>query len=269
MTLDYFVFKRMIPVIFSRPAMQPLNRLLFRIAVSGMGINNYDGTSRDERLFLRQLAKKLPAETVILDVGANQGQYAALARAAFPSAAIHSFEPNPAAFDRLRKTAERLKVHAVPKGCADRSGTLTLYDSSTEAGSGLASFVPGIFEFTGIAPARIEATVTTVSEYCAEQGIQRVGLLKIDVEGLELDVLRGAAGMLDRIDTVQFEFNEMNLFSHSNMADIERLLDGFDLFRVLYDGSLLPLADAPLYRKNIFCYQNIVACRRGAQLSRD
>lgn len=68
--------------------------------------------------------------------------------------------------------------------------------------------------------------------------------------------------MIDRIDAVQFEFNEMNLFSHSNMADIERLLDGFDLLRILYDGNLLPLASAPLYRKNIFCYQNIVALRR-------
>ena len=177
-------------------------------------------------------------------------------------AAIHSFEPNPAAFKRLEANAARLGVHAVPMGCASESGTLTLFDSSADAGSGLATFVPGVFESDGVAPARIEAKVTTVAAYCEAQGISHVGLLKIDVEGLELEVLRGAAAMIDRIEAVQFEFNELNLFSHSNMADIERLLDGFDLFRILYNGSLLPLRDAPLYRKNIFCYQNIVALRR-------
>ena len=262
MTIDHFIFKRLIPLIFSRPIMQPVNQLLFRIAVSGMGVNNYDGTSRDERRFLRGLAKRLPTDAVILDVGANEGQYAALARNAFPNATIYSFEPNPAAFKRLVQNAKRLGVNAVPIGCASESGTLTLFDSSNEAGSGLASFVPGVFEASGVEPVGIDAEVTTVTQFCENHAIQRVGLLKIDVEGLEVDVLRGAAAMIDRIDAVQFEFNEMNLFSHGNLTDIEQLLDGFDLFRILYDGSLLPLKNAPLYRKNIFCYQNIVALRR-------
>ncbi len=143
---------------------------------------------------------------------------------------------------------------------------MTLFDSTADAGSGLATFVPGVFESDGVVPVPIEAEVTTVASFCETHGIDRVGLLKIDVEGLELDVLRGAAAMLDRIEAVQFEFNEMNLFSHSNMADVEQLLDGFDLFRILYNGSLLPLAEAPLYRKNIFSYQNIVALRRGRQV---
>ena len=57
MNIDHFVFKRLIPAIFSRPLFQPINQLLFRVALSGMGVNNYDGTSRDERLFLRAARK--------------------------------------------------------------------------------------------------------------------------------------------------------------------------------------------------------------------
>ena len=53
----------------------------------------------------------------------------------------------------------------------------------------------------------------------------------------------------------------MNLFSHTNLTDIENLLQGFRMHRILFDGSLLPLDQAPLYRRNIFCYQNIVALR--------
>lgn len=167
MNFDHLVFKRLIPFIFSRPVMQPVNQLLFRIAVSGMGVNNYDGTSRDELRFLRGLARTLPGDITILDVSANEGQYATLARRAFPKATIHSFEPNPAAFERLKGNAERLQIHAVPLGCASESGTMTLFDSSTDAGSGLATFVPGIFESDGVAPVRIEARVTTISEFFA------------------------------------------------------------------------------------------------------
>ena len=121
--------------------------------------------------------------------------------------------------------------------------------------------MPGVFEAGGVEPVRIEARVTTIAAFCAEQDIQRIGLLKIDVEGFEAEVLRGAQDVLPNIDAVQFEFNEMNLLSHSNMSDIEQLLPGFDLFRLLYDGNLLPLAGTPQYRRNLFCYQNIVALR--------
>lgn len=261
MNFDHLIFKRLIPFIFSRPSMQPINQLLFRIAVSGLGVNNYDGTSRDESRFLRGLARSLPSDTIILDVGANEGQYAALARNAFPDATIYSFEPNPAAFTRLECNAERLNIRTVPLGCANEAGTMTLFDSNTGVGSGSATFVPGVFESDGVEPVRIEAKVTTVTAFCRERSIARVGLLKIDVEGLEAEVLRGAAGMIDRIDAVQLEFNEMNLFSHTNLTDIENLLQGFRMHRILFDGSLLPLQKAPLYRKNIFCYQNIVALR--------
>lgn len=264
MSIDQLIFKRIIPFVFSRRLMQPVNQLALRIALSGMGINNYDGTSLDERRFLEGLARRIRKDAVIFDVGANHGQYAELARQSLPDSIIYSFEPNPAAFARLEKVAVRLKINAVAMGCASKSGTLTMYDSSADAASGLATFVPGVFEFEGIAPVEIEAKVTTVSEFARAQGIDRIDLLKIDVEGLEADVLRGTELVLDRIDAIQFEFNEMNLLSMTKMEDFERLLDGFELHRILFDGSLLPLENAPSYRKNIFCYQNIVALRRAS-----
>lgn len=259
MSLDNFVFKRLVPEIFSRPAMQPLNQLLFRIALSGMGVNNYDGHSRDEERFLKRLA--LPADAVIMDVGANHGQFATLARRHFPDATIYSFEPNPSSFAKLRDSAKALNVIAIPMGCGDRPGTLQMFDSSVDAASGLATFVPGVFEHEGKTPVAIEATLTTIDDFCAERRIDHIGLLKIDVEGFEANVLMGAQRMLTRTDFVQFEFNEMNLLSKTSMADLEKLLPGFLLSRILYDGQLLPLNAAPVYRQNLFTYQNVVAVR--------
>lgn len=259
MIFDEFIFKRLIPEIFSRPAMQPINRLLFRISISGMGVNNHDGRSRDENRFLRRLA--LPEETIILDVGANEGQFATLARRHFPTATIYSFEPNPASFSRLQQTAEAHRLKAIPLGCADRPGKLKMFDWSEDAGSELATFVPGVFEHEGVTPTAIEAALTTVDKFCSEQGIDHIGLLKIDVEGFEAKVLEGAERMLSATDYVQFEFNEMHLMSATTMTDLSKLLSGFSLHRILYDGSLLPLEDAPLYRQNLFTYQNIVAVR--------
>lgn len=247
-TVDYFL-KRIAPELLSRPLMQPFNQLMFRLAISGMGANNYDGANRDEERFLRKL--KLGPRSLILDVGANEGQWATIARKSFPDAIIHSFEPNPVTFNRLK--SKNLGI-AVPMGCADKLGTLTLYDSSPDAGSGLASFVPGV-----IAGAEIQAQVTTLDDYCRDLG--DIGLLKIDVEGYEAKVLAGGQEMLKRTHVVQLEFNEMNLASHTNFNEIATLLPGFRLHRLLYNGDLLSLADAPDYRRNLFVYQNIVAVR--------
>ena len=82
--LEYLVLKRIGPAVLSRPIMQPLNQLMFRLALSGMGLNNWSHESRDERRMLFRLRRRLPADPVIFNIGANDGQFAILALAAFP-----------------------------------------------------------------------------------------------------------------------------------------------------------------------------------------
>jgi hypothetical protein len=150
MTLESLILKRIVPEIFSRPFMQPLNQLLFRIATSGMGVNNWDGASRDEQRLLWKLARRLAADTTILDVGANVGQYARLARRAFPQAKICSFEPNPAAFAKLVQIADELEIEAVPLGCGNSVGRVPMFDFSESSGSEVATLVPGVLETSGV-----------------------------------------------------------------------------------------------------------------------
>jgi len=262
--LRSFFYKRLVPEVLSRPMFQRLNRRLFRIAISGMGVSNHNIERRDELRLLHKLRKMLPSDAVILDVGANTGQYATIARKAFPRARIYSFEPNPAAFAKLQEAADRLGIHPIAMGCASTPGRMPMFDRSADAGTPFATLVPGVLERAGMNPARFEVELTTIDRFCEEQGLDEVALLKIDVEGFEKSVLEGAATMLARrrVEVVQLEFNEMNLLSRTTMDDIAALLDGYALHRLLYDGSLLPLDSVPTIRRNLFGFQNIVAVRR-------
>jgi len=254
--------------IFSRPFMQRLNSIMFRLAVSGMGVGNYDAAWSDELRMLRKLRKHLPAKAIVLDVGANIGQYSRIARQALPDAQIYSFEPNPASFARLKARSEQLRIHAVPRGCGAAPGKMTLFDSDPDSGTGLATLVPDVFEQRGVEPARIDVELTTIDDFCEEHGLDEIHLLKIDVEGFEKAVLQGATRMISgkKVRFIQFEFNEMNLLSHTTMEDMQALLPSYRLHRILYDGSLLPIHSAPEIRRNLFDYQNIVAAEAGVLL---
>lgn len=255
--IDSFVWKRLVPTLFGRAAMQPVNNVLFRVAMSGMGVNNYHPEMADERRFLERLARHLPVDSLILDVGANRGQYAALARAAFPRARIISFEPNPEAFSALRERAAGLDVEAVPLGCGRSPGEALLFDCG--GGSPLATLVPDVHADA------VETTVelTSIDDFCAERGIASIDLLKIDVEGAEHAVLEGAQRMLAArsVRVVQFEMNAMTLDAGTPLGRIEQLLRGYALFRILPSGQLLRLDGRESFFKNLYSYQNLVAIR--------
>src|SRR6185436_3522307 len=86
-----------------------------------------------------------------------------------------------------------------------------------------------------------------------------VDFLKIDTEGNELKVLKGAQSLLQKnaIRAIQFEFNEMNVVSRVFLRDFYDILAGYTFYRLLPDG-LLPLGRYSA-RNEIFAFQNIFA----------
>ena len=85
-------------------------------------------------------------------------------------------------------------------------------------------------------------------------------MLKIDTEGHEFAVLRGASNLLKtgRIDVIHFEFNEMNVVSRVFFKDIWDFLPNYDFYRMLPDGLAQIKNYSPVFCE-IFAYQNIVA----------
>jgi hypothetical protein len=111
-------------------------------------------------------------------------------------------------------------------------------------------------------PKKVPITVTTLDSFCEEHAIPRIDLLKIDTEGYELDVLKGARKMLERnhIGLIQFEFGECDLYTRVFLRDFYDALPKYTFFR-LNTGELIPLgAHRPAHE--IFLFQNILAVEK-------
>jgi FkbM family methyltransferase len=151
---------------------------------------------------------------VLFDVGANVGQFAREARRELPAAAIHCFEPHPRSFEKLLQSGADGLMHPHCLALSDKVDEVVLYEYSTEGeGSHLNSLVPNARfpERFGYKSSPIKVLSTTIDEFCAGQNIGRIDFLKIDVEGAELLVLKGAADMLKHgnISAVYTEFNDI------------------------------------------------------------
>lgn len=148
--------------------------------------------------------------TRAFDVGANVGQTAAALHEAFPAAEILCFEPVQATYRQLQTAvAGNTQVRTFNLALSDAAGEAVMhtYDSSL-----LSSLEPNAL-FTQNREARTETCRTeTLDTFCAEQGIDAIGLLKIDTEGHDLSVLRGATAMLaaGKIGFVLTEFNRLD-----------------------------------------------------------
>src|SRR5262249_48122250 len=118
-------------------------------------------------------------------------------------------------------------------------GTQPLYQD--RSGSPLSSFYRRKLDHVDIAFDKQEtAAVTTLDSYCDTKGIDRVDLLKLDVEGPELDALEGSRHLLEarRIRFVSFEFGGANIDSRTYLQDFFRLFEGYGmrLFRITPSG---------------------------------
>lgn len=120
----------------------------------------------------------------IFDVGANVGQSAIRFRAAFPDARIYSFEPVQSTYLKLLRNTRGLGVYCLRVALAETPGKreMYLYESS----------VLNTLVVSESATETEEAPVTTIDQFAEENKIKTIDLLKIDTEGLDLEVLQGA-----------------------------------------------------------------------------
>lgn len=153
----------------------------------------YDVETRHTRLF-RSLVRE---GMTVFDVGANVGYYTLQAAARVgPTGRVHAFEPASGTFARLREniTLNRLDNVVAHRAIVhDRPGRLELFVSPPE-NTGLSRLQP--LGEAGTVVEEVEAL--TLDEYCARTGLLRVDLVKIDVEGNELAVLRGMSRLLEQ-----------------------------------------------------------------------
>jgi FkbM family methyltransferase len=184
-----------------------------------------------------ELLKKYCEPYILFDVGANEGEYTRFLSNIFAGeAVIHAFEPSLGTFEVLRqRLGEAAELHRLAFG--EQSGFALLYSNSN---SGLSSFYNRNLKHFGIVLDKTESIyVLTLDEFCQTMGIQHIHFLKMDVEGHELQVLKGAKKILEQrgVDFIQFEFGGCNIDSRTFFQDFFYLLSPqYRLFRVLADG---------------------------------
>ena len=249
----------------NRPSMAWFGRLAYDMALrfNGIAINwkGRHGLTIGEEKLLRRLAPTLAGQ-VVLDVGANSGDYSRFVAQVAPTARILAFEPHPRTFATLSARVPREAVEPLNIALGDREGRLQLHDFAASDGSTQASLSLESVRLYGEGTVSHDVTCTTLDAFMAERGIERIAYLKIDTEGHDLAVLRGAARALRerRLDAIQFEFISANIATGVRMRDFFDVLGGYRIHRLCLNGALMPL-DYDVRRTEIYVNQNLVALR--------
>lgn len=208
--------------LFAKNRRNPLSRFVasraHKIHLAAQNFN-YDPKKNGELFLLRETAARNPR--VIFDVGANTGEWAELALEACPNAAVHAFEIMPETADMLTANAgsnPRLVINRI--GLADSEGTVKVHRYSEHTHASILDYSEHG------ASTVVEVPVTTGDAYCAKHNIQRIDLLKMDVEGAESKVIAGFAGMLraGKIAAIQFEYGRANILAKFLLKDWYDLL---------------------------------------------
>jgi FkbM family methyltransferase len=219
------------------------------IATKGM---NFGGGSVFEKSgelhLLKELKRKADADGsgspfVLFDVGANIGDYSLAAAGVFAPAkhpvSIYAFEPSPTIYAELKKnTTATSTIQAYNFGLSGKDGSGTLFFNKDH--SVTSSLHKGNLVNFGLSvDAEEPITLKTLDTFCLEQNIQTINFLKLDVEGHELEVLKGARGMFSRraILALQFEIGRTNIDSRTFFRDYFDLLhNDFTIYRLLKNG---------------------------------
>jgi FkbM family methyltransferase len=171
----------------------------------------------------------------IVDIGANRGQFALISRKVFPQATIHSVEPleEPAQiFKKVFRNDPKVFLHPCAIGRANTTATIhiTREDDSS-------SLLPITKLQTSLFPGATEketrqVSVLPLSQALGSTSIPPASLLKIDVQGFELDVLQGCEDLLDKFSVLYIECSFIELYEGQALAhQVIAWLDqrGFDL----------------------------------------
>ena len=136
-----------------------------------------------------------------VDVGANVGYLSAIAAEIVgPTGQIHSFEPVPRYFQRLRRLAElNPEYHIVANRCAAGATTGSAIIRITRE-PGQNTLVPGYKTGPEVAT-RLEVPVCRLDSYIESRHISSVAAIKIDAEGFELPILEGLCGFFEKVET--------------------------------------------------------------------
>lgn len=187
--------------------------------------------SRDPFFDMHQLTQSR-SSPVIFDVGANHGQTVDCFLHTFAKPKIHAFEPGSDAFYELQKKHSGLSGLYLNNFALGAKPGVFEFNETTN--STMSSFLePSVDSWGETIKQRVQVDIRTIDDYCAEQNVNTIDILKSDTQGFDLEVLKGATRLFaqQRIHLIYLEI----IFS-----EMYKGLPRFDeICRFLFDQGLL------------------------------
>jgi FkbM family methyltransferase len=213
-------------------------------------------SDRAERQLLQRI---LPAGAVVVDAGANIGIYSEfLSRCVGPTGVVHSFEPSPDNFSRLRHaTRKLLNVHLCPAAVGERSGETMLYVSDK------LNVDHRAYATEGNARRALQVPMVALDDYFKPG--ECVDLLKLDIQGYEMHALQGAKRIINENHEIKLllEFWPYGLNQAGvNWTKLIEMLEGFGLDIMFVRADRLMPFEAHNVRTDVNWYVNLFASRK-------
>jgi FkbM family methyltransferase len=201
---------------------------------------------------LKLLHRLLRPEMVFVDVGANQGEFTLFAAKRLTLGGVLAFEPSPGSFRHLTKNValnrcKNVLLHSVALG--EKTATAELFTEAAgkqtsryQANEGLSSMFPSEDR-----PHRVATVdVKSFDEVFRRSGFSRLDVIKIDVEGAELPVLRGAINSIrEQRPLILVEISKSNFaaagYTPVQLSDFLQA-EGYQLFGISHSGNLAEIS---------------------------
>jgi len=225
----------------------------------------YVGSGFEDRELRCMLSNAGPAMTVF-DVGSNVGLYSILlGRAVGPSGRVWGFEPySPvASYFKQNILANSLgNVTMVDKAVADKDGTadFNVFDEGQDVYNSLGAVERPAEGLRSTR--RTEVPVTRLDTFAAEAGIGSIDLLKVDVEGAEEKVLRGARALLNQSKGVTILVEAYPPSAEQCGCSVPRMIEmmtdwGFSVFEISDEGGLTRVDGKPIRETSIIFRRSV------------
>lgn len=217
--------------------------ILKNISLVGLNYRNTDITKNGELFFIKyahQHYQKSDKRVVLFDVGANIGNYSKqLGQVFTENRVIYAFEPFSKVYEELKVLESEIQAFKpIQLGFGEKKEKVTFL-SSTDYSEVGGLYNKDFSDYNFSLNVSEELEFDSIDNFCSRENIDRIHFLKIDTEGHDFFVLKGAQTMLanNKIDFIQFEYGAANYLSKTYLYDFFQLLSPhYRIYRAFRNG---------------------------------